>query len=208
MAPRRSTAGAVALGVVLTVAGLSAPRAGAQPAGPSATGQCTGLVPSTTPSSFNRTPRGAGPWHVPLDPCNPEPLAHYTNCAYWGAEKRPDIWQNAVLQPDGGYGHGASGGAWNIKIDAATYGYRISHRPKAGDLAAWPPNATMGSEKSGSGTIIRLASPGGHVAYVEKAWASRVKLSTTGIGSHGGYTFILKFNKHKTFFIHRGGSSS
>jgi surface antigen len=130
-------------------------------------------------------------------------LLHWDNCAYWAEEKRPDIWRNAVLQPDGGYTHGA-GGAWNIKIDAARYHYRISHLPKVGDIAAWPPNAKMGTHKSGTRTITHYASPGGHVAYVERVRGRQITISTTGLDTAGGYTFSLKFNRTRTFFIHRG----
>jgi surface antigen len=165
-----------------------------------------GPTPSSSKSRFNTTPAGRGPWHVPHDPCNSEPLVHWDNCAYWAEEKRPDIWRDAVMQPDGGYNH-AGGGAWNIKIDAKKYGYQISHKPKRGDLAAWPPDAVMGTSKSGTQTMTHYASPGGHVAYVEKAHGKKVTISTTGIDTAGGYTVTLKFNRHKTYFIHRSRTS-
>jgi surface antigen len=166
--------------------------------------QCArGPLPLATKTRFNTTPAGHGPWQVPLDPCNSEPLMHWDNCAYWAEEKRPDVWRNAVLRPGGGYTHGG-GGAWNIKIDAKKYHYRISHKPKVGDLAAWKPNAKMGTEQRGRRTITHFASPGGHVAYVEKVHGKHVTLSSTGLGTAGGYTFKLKFSRLKTFFIHRG----
>lgn len=167
--------------------------------------QCSpGPTPLTTKSRFNTTPAGHGPWQVPRDPCNTEELLHFDNCAYWADEKRPDIWRYAVLQPKGGYSHGAGGGAWNIKIDAKKYGFNINHKPKRGDIAAWPPNAAMGTEQSGGRTITHFASPGGHVAYVEKVRGKKITISTTGLSTLGGYTFTIKYNRHRTFFIHRG----
>jgi surface antigen len=162
-----------------------------------------GPLPSTKKSPFNTTPPGPGPWHVPRDPCNSELLLHWDNCAYWAEEKRPDVWRDAVMRPGGGYSHG-NGGAWNIKIDAKKYHFKITHKPKVGDLAAWPPNAIMGSHKFGVQTITHVASPGGHVAYVEKVHGKRITISTTGLDTVGGYTFSLKFSRHKTYFIHHG----
>jgi surface antigen len=139
---------------------------------------------------------------VPRDPCNSEPLAHWTNCAYWGEEKRPDIWRYAVDNESGEYI------AWQVKGDAAKYGFHINHTPQVGDLAAWPPNATMGTEKSGNRTIVHIASAGGHLAYVQHVHGQRIAISTTGIDSHGGYTFTIKYNQRRTFFIHRGRSAT
>jgi surface antigen len=164
----------------------------------------SGPVVSTVPSVLNRTPHAPNPWTVPIDPCNSEAMPGakhppYSNCAYWAAEKRPDLWRHAVLR----YGYTHVGGGWDIEIDARRAGYHIGHRPKAGDIAAWRPNARMGGEGHG---IVAYASPGGHVAYVEKVLSHhRIKISEMGITSSGGYTKRLRYSKH-TYFIHRGRS--
>lgn len=165
------------------------------------------------PSKYNRTPNRAGPWRVPLDPCNTEAGgAHkvpYANCAYWAAEKRPDVWVHAVWK----FGYPRfHGGAWNIERDAHKAGYRISHHPKVGDLALWPPNARMGFSSTGSASNgskqIYVASPGGHVAYVEKVGMhGQIKISTMGWltlsgGDDGGYTVTFIYNKDRSFFVH------
>jgi surface antigen len=193
------------LGIV-TVLGLAAaviPSTAAIASSPhhAAAKSCT--TAATKRSRFNTTPKGAGPWHVPLDPCNSEGSGlrstPYSNCAYWAAEKRPDVWRRAVLK----YGYPkAPGGAWNVELDAKRAHFPINHRPKVGDLGAWPPGATMGTTKTG---VTRFASPGGHVAYVEKVRKHRsITLSSMGIGSSpsGGYTFTIRFNKAESFFIH------
>jgi len=165
--------------------------------------QCApGPTPSARQSQLNTTPKGRGPWHVPHDPCNTEPIQHWNNCAYWADEKRPDIWRYAVLQPGGGYG--PRGGAWHIKLDAAKFGFKISHRPKVGDIAAWPPNAVMGTRRFGIETITHMASPGGHVAYVERVRGKQITISSTGLDTKGGYTFSFKYNRRQSYFIHRG----
>jgi surface antigen len=156
---------------------------------------------STKPSKFNTTPNGGGPWKVRLDPCNTEGAGSestpYYNCAYWAAEKRPDVWVNAVLL----YGYSSTKpGAWRIRVDARKAGYPITRRPKAGDIAAWARNATMGTTATG---ITYTASPGGHVAYVERVLTHhRITLSSMGQGSDGGYTTTIKFARH-TSFIHQ-----
>jgi surface antigen len=208
MTPRQVSTLAITASAVVTTALVGyAPRAlahSAVSARPAAVQCAAGPTPSARKSTYNTTPSGHGPWRVAHDPCNGEPLMHWDNCAYWAEEKRPDIWRNAVNRPGGGYSHLAGGGAWNIKIDARKYGYRISHKPKSGDIVAWPPNAVMGTQKAGTQTITHFASPGGHVAYVESVRGKRITISSTGLGTAGGYTFTLKFNRHKAFFIHRG----
>lgn len=188
------------------IAALPGSVANAQPRAAVAAAHCDGSVPSTKHSVYDTTPTGAGPWQVPRDRCNPEGFDHYMNCAYWAAEKRPDIWKNAVSKPGGGYTHGL-GGAWNVELDAKKYGYRINHTPRVGDIAAWPPNAAMGTQTSHGTTLTRYASDGGHVAYVEKVVNDHITVSSMGLHSAGGYTFTLKYNRHKTYFIHRGRTS-
>lgn len=186
---------AAAVGAVAIMFPASAaPRAGS----PRHATHC--ITSSTTASRYNTTPKGHGPWQVPLDPCNSEGQGNastpYYNCAYWAAEKRPDLWANAVLK----YGYDvAPGGAWNIEVDARRAGYRISHRPRVGDIAAWPDNATIGHTRRGR---TFTASPGGHVAYVQRVRASRITISTMGVSNHGGKTETITFNRHKTYFIH------
>jgi surface antigen len=156
------------------------------------------------PSKYNRTPKGAGPWHVPLDPCNTEAIGSggkvpYYNCAYWAAEKRPDVWVNAVWK----YGYSKRHpGAWRIEKDAAKAGYPINHHAKVGDLAAWLQSASMGVTTTGT---TYTASPGGHVAYVEKVHPhGSITISTMGVNaSTGGYTITLKYDRHTTYFIHQ-----
>jgi surface antigen len=156
---------------------------------------------STDPSRFNRTPKGADPWQVPLDECNTEgagaSTTPYYNCAYWAAEKRPDVWVNAVLL----YGYSSKRpGAWRIPVDAQKAGYRVDHHPVVGDIAAWGRNDQMGTT---SGGTTYTASPGGHVAYVEHVRPhGRITISSMGQGATGGYTTTIKFNKKHTRFIH------
>jgi surface antigen len=155
---------------------------------------------STAPSKYN-TAKSSGSWQVPLDPCNPEGAGSastpYYDCAYWAAEKRPDIWANAVDK----YGYAvAPGGAWNVEIDARRAHYSISHKPTVGDIAAWPDNAKMGHTSSG---WSYTASPGGHVAYVQKVHGSKITISTMGVANHSGRTETFIFNKKKAYFIHQ-----
>jgi surface antigen len=169
----------------------------------------TGVTPACaytlplTPSTYNTTPSGPGPWTVPTDPCNTEGRGYsniYENCAYWGAEKRPDIWTRAVWI----YGYTvAPTGAWDIELDAAEAGFSIDHTPQVGDLVAWPPNAVMGTDSNGGQWT---ASPGGHVAYVEAVnSASTITVSEMGVDSDpvGGYTSVLTYNPSASYFIHQ-----
>lgn len=169
-------------------------------------GKCpAGPIASTVPSIYNHTPHAPNPWSVPIDPCNSEATAGakhppYYNCAYWAAEKRPDLWRNAVLP----YGYTHTGGAWDVELDARRAGYHISHTPRAGDVAAWRPNARMGTEAGGR---TDYASPGGHVVYVEKVLSRRhIRISEMGVTAAGGYTIKLHYSRH-TYFIHRGRSA-
>jgi surface antigen len=135
-----------------------------------------------------------------VDPCNSEARpgnGFYENCAYWAAEKRPDIWVNAVWK----YGYPQPpGGAWNIELDAQQAGYPIDHTPQAGDVVAWPPNATMGT-LVGSGPTF--ASAGGHVAYVESVnGEGTITISEMGLNDEGGYTTILGYDPQESWFIH------
>lgn len=138
---------------------------------------------------------------MPLDPCNTEgagaPSTPYFNCAYWAAEKRPDVWVKAVWK----YGYSTRHpGAWRIKVDAKRARYPINHHPRAGDLAAWGHGARMGTTPDG---IIYTASAGGHVAYVEKVLSKRkIVISSMGTGVNGGVTTTLTFNKHTSFIHH------
>lgn len=164
--------------------------------------QCTSTsATGTKASKYNRTPKGPGPWQVPLDPCNTEgagaATTPYDNCAYWAAEKRPDIWVNAVWK----YGYSAAHpGAWRIRVDAKRAGYVVNHHPSAGAIAAWGRSAAMGT---GGGDVIYTASAGGHVAYVEKVDSkSKIVMSSMGTGVDGGQTTTLMFDKRHTFFIH------
>jgi surface antigen len=137
-----------------------------------------------------------------VDPCNTEARpgnGYYENCAYWAAEKRPDIWVNAVWK----YGYPeAPGGAWNIELDAAKAGYPIDHNPQIGDVVAWPPNAEMGTGSEGG---AYTASSGGHVAYVENVNADgTITISEMGVsGSTGGYTDTFTYNQEDSYFIHQ-----
>jgi surface antigen len=171
--------------------------------------------PSSTgfsPSAYNTTPPGEL-WQVPKDPCNTEGRnsegseAFYANCAYWAAEKRPDVWVEAVWK----YGYAEEpGGAWNIEVDAAKAGLPIDHVPSAGDLAVWPDNAIMGRIMpwSGIGGVSgsSYASPGGHVAYVEAVEPNGIVIiSQMGYGADEtrGDTMALEYTPEQTFFIHR-----
>jgi surface antigen len=147
---------------------------------------------------------------VPKDPCNTEGRSgneYYENCAYWAAEKRPDIWVEAVWK----YGYSQSpGGAWNIELDAQQAGFPIDHAPAAGDVAAWPPDGTMGTAvpfpgAQGGASGTWTASPGGHVAYVEAVEPEGVVvISQMGVaGTQAGETNALRYNAAETFFIHQ-----
>lgn len=195
------------LGAVASAVGLlplgGAAHASSRTAALSADTECTS--PSSTgsdPSKYNRTPKGAGPWHVPLDPCNTEgsgaSKTPYYNCAYWAAEKRPDVWVNAVWK----YGYSQTRpGAWRIPVDAKKAGYPVDHKPKVGDIAAWGQNVQMGTTAGG---VTYTASPGGHVAYVEKVRSHhRITISSFGQGTGGGYTTTIAFNRKHTQFIHQ-----
>ena len=174
------------------------PFSGSAPATPAG-----GCASTASGGDYSKTPAGPGPWQVPIDPCNTEANVGpgrlvYVNCAYWAAEKRPDVWVGAVWR----YGYDqARPGAWNIELDAARAGFPIDHTPHAGDLAVWRPNAPIGSVAGGS---RYTASPGGHVAYVEKVNRDgTVVISQMGAGNHtGGYTSTLRLDPG-TFFIHR-----
>src|SRR5690242_19865786 len=120
---------ALAISVAIACIGLAAPAAAAptHKAGKSCTTSATPRV-----NKYNRTPAGPGPWHVPLDPCNYEARANgftsvdYTDCVYWPAEKRPDVFYGAVNK----YGYKrAPYGAWNVAIDAKKWGYPVDHNP-------------------------------------------------------------------------------
>ncbi|HVV74897.1 MAG TPA: CHAP domain-containing protein [Mycobacteriales bacterium] len=191
----------LALPLAIALVGLAAP-ASASPARKSGQACATGPTPPAT--RYNRTPSGPGPWHVPLDPCNYEARANgdrstpYDDCAYWPAEKRPDLFYGAVNS----YGYKvAPYGAWNIEIDAKRAGYSVNHRPHVGDIAAWKPNAMMGQSDNGFGWY--QASSGGHVSYVEAVNGDTITISDMGSGqSDGGYTFDLIYT-HDTVFIHK-----
>jgi surface antigen len=192
-----AAATATALGAVTTA---PAQASGGEPQRPGK--HCTSTSKSGTKASkYNRTPTGSGPWKVPLDPCNTEGTGAtdtpYDNCAYWAAEKRPDVWVKAVWK----YGYSTKKpGAWRIKADAHRAGYSINHRPQAGDIAAWGRNAAMGHSPDG---VSYTASPGGHVAYVENvASKAKIVMSSMGTGVDGGVTTPLVYDKKHTFFIH------
>ena len=100
------------------------------------------------PDSFNRTPHcpvsAQRPYCLwtkepPYDPGDPEsygPNDYWQNCAYWTAEKRPDVEQLAVQR----YGYPAApGGAADWKPDAVRAGYPVDHTPRVGDVAVWVP---------------------------------------------------------------------
>ena len=179
--------------------------AGSEPA-PASASSCTS--PSSTgsePSPYNTTPPGPGPWQVPVDPCNTEvsggdTASFYGNCGYWAAEKRPDVWVNAVWI----YGYSQPpGGGWNIELDAQKAGYPIDHNPQVGDLVVWPPNAAMGTGSEGE---TDTASYGGHVAYVESVNGDgTIVISEMGWASDptGGYTKTLTYNPQESYFIHQ-----
>jgi surface antigen len=162
-----------------------------------------------TPSAYNTTPPGEL-WQVPKDPCNTEGRSgneYYENCAYWAAEKRPDIWVEAVWK----YGYSQPpGGAWNIELDARRAGFPIDHVPAAGDVAAWPSDGAMGAVVPFPGAQENAwetwtASPGGHVAYVEAAEPGGIiVISQMGVaGAQAGETNTLRYDAAETFFIHR-----
>jgi surface antigen len=210
MTRHRLAVGTTAAMIITAVVAISgSPALGASHVTARSQRQASCASTSTTgakASKYDTTPKGRGPWHVPLDPCNTEGYGAastpYYNCAYWAAEKRPDIWVNAVWK----YGYSvAPGGAWNIELDAKKAHYVINHHPKVGDVAAWPDDATMGHTSSG---MTYYASPGGHVAYVQKVHKSSITISTMGVNNSGGLTESFVFNKHKTFFIHAGRTSS
>jgi surface antigen len=154
---------------------------------------------------YNRTPGGAGPWHVPFDRCNYEGRAMgdhsvpYSDCAYWAAEKRPDVFYGPVNK----YGYKQYPyGAWNVAVDAYKGGYRVNHRPQVGDIAAWKSNATMG--RASNGMSWYRAARGGHVSYVEAVHGSFITLSDMGHNpNNGGYTFELEYSHTRTYFIHK-----
>lgn len=192
----RSAIVAVAIGGLLPAAATGAHASGKDK-------ECTSTSSTGDKASkYNRTPKGAGPWHVPLDPCNTEGTGAsdtpYYNCAYWAAEKRPDVWVNAVWK----YGYSSRRpGAWRVAVDAKKAGYSVDHKPAAGDIAAWGRNAQMGTTGAG---VTYTASPGGHVAYVEKVLAHhRITISSMGQGSDGGYTTTLAYNRKHSLFIHQ-----
>lgn len=176
----------------------AAPAATAAARHPGHAAQCASTSSTgMKPSKYNTIPSGVSTWTVPLDPCNTEGGGdYYTNCAYWAAEKRPDVWVNAVWK----YGYPGNLGGWDVELDAKRAHYVVNHRPKVGDIAAWPPSATMGHERGG---VIDYASSGGHVAYVQKVNGHKITISEMGVANHHGRTAVLTFNKHKTFFIHK-----
>ena len=153
-------------------------------------------------NAFDTTPAGDGPWMVPLDPCNSEGVGddsddRYDDGDYWAAEKRPDIWTNAVLRygyPEDPYG------PWNVEEDAARAGYPIDSTPQVGDVAAWNDNAVMGIDSTGS---EQDAGSGGQVAYVEAVDPDgTIVVSEMGAGAmDGGYTYTLTCDP-ATVFIH------
>jgi len=157
----------------------------------------------TAPSQYDTTPRGPGPWHVPRDPCNTEANGRrdmYGNCAYWAAEKRPDIWVNAVWI----YGYPKPYGGWDVELDARKAGYPINHVPHVGDIAAWPPNALIGiGYRGGKSPTVYQASPGGHVAYVERVNGNSITISEMGTaGVDGGVTLTFEYEPKQSWFIH------
>jgi surface antigen len=96
---------------------------------------------STEPPYDRGNPEGSAPYYTPTD--------YFTNCAYWAAEKRPDIWLSAIRK----YGYPAGEGAAAWYGDAVKAHYPVDHTPKVGDIAVWVPPY------------------GHHVAYVEQVLA-------------------------------------
>ena len=96
---------------------------------------------SSEPPYDSGNPEGAPPYYTPSN--------YFTNCAYWAAEKRPDIEALAIQK----YGYPAGEGAAAWRPDAVTAGYPVDHKPKVGDVAVWVPPF------------------GHHVAYVEQVLA-------------------------------------
>ena len=148
---------------------------------------------------YNRTPdcpvSAQTPYCVwnqepPYDPGNPEsygPDDYWENCAYWTAEKRPDIEQLAVQR----YGYPPSpGGAADWKPDAVKAGYPVNHRPRVGDVAVWVPPL------------------GRHVAYVEKVKpsgaiiVSEMDFGTTAGKGAGATEWIPPGTARQLWFIH------
>jgi surface antigen len=136
----------------VTAAAMLGVQAGSAKASPPTPANTAPECPVSSTSPFC-----VWPTEPPYDPSNPEGQApwsaanYFENCAYWAAEKRPDIDQAAI----GRYGYPlAPHGAWNWAPDAEHAGYSVTHTPAVGDIAVWPP------EYEG-------ASAGGHVSYVE-----------------------------------------
>jgi surface antigen len=129
----------------------------------------------------------------------------YTNCAYWAAEKRPDVWVNAVWK----YGDPPGDGAWAIKLDAEKAGYSLNHSPEAGDLAVWKGGETTGKYVGGfgEGSTGIAGGPngeGGHVVYVGAVdRPGAVTTSEMGVGGiEGCVTGELEYDAESTWFIH------
>lgn len=93
---------------------------------------------SAEPPYDRGNPEGRPPYYTPSD--------YFTNCAYWAAEKRPDIELSAIQK----YGYRAGEGAASWYPDAVKAGYPVDHAPQVGDIAVWVPPY------------------GHHVAYVEQ----------------------------------------
>jgi surface antigen len=121
----------------------------------------------------------------------------YGDCNYWAAEKRPDVFYGPVNR----YGYRqAPYGSWNVAVDARRGGYKVDHRPKPGDIAAWRSHAIMGQGDDGR---WYNAARGGHVSYVEAVNGPIIRLSDMGhVPNDGGYTFDLRYSG-ATYFIHK-----
>ncbi|MGH2864576.1 MAG: CHAP domain-containing protein [Solirubrobacteraceae bacterium] len=95
-----------------------------------------------------------------LPPKDPNNVETYLNCAYYAAERRPDIETYAVQV----YGYpDAQDGAWDWEPDAVKAGYPVSHTPAVGDIFVSPPGAEY-VWVNGSTAV----NPDGHVGYVEQ----------------------------------------
>lgn len=158
---------------------------------------------NTTPKCrvTRRVPVCIWPHNPPADSRDPEywgPSTYSENCAYWTAEKRPDIEQHAIQV----YGyHRSPGGAWNWVPDARRAGYPVNHSPHAGAVVVWPDHAT--TALAGGGSF--RASPGGHVAYVQRVFSDESFIaSSMGIaGARTGATaWYASSADHGVYFIH------
>lgn len=160
-------------------------------------------VTPTCPVSVSEPVCAWSPEPAP-DPDNPENPAlvpgstalYYENCAYWVAEKRPDIEIYAASVY--GFGDLPSGG-WDYLPDATKAGYPISNVPAVGDVAVWMPNQAIALA---DGATTFTGSSGGHVSYVESVGSDgTVTLSETGSNGAGDTILVAGSTADQLHYI-------